>query len=530
MKFNELNILDDIKKAIEDIGYEEATPIQEQAIPAILDGNDIIGQSQTGTGKTAAFGVPILQKVNIESKDIQTIILCPTRELAIQVCDELKKFSKYMRGLKILPVYGGDSISNQIRDLKRGVQIVVGTPGRVLDHIGRKTIKLNNVNTIVLDEADEMLNMGFREDIEEILSKVTPEKQMILFSATMPKPILALTRQYQNNPVYVKIENKSLTTSTIDQKYYEIKEKHKFKALCRLIDTTNPKLAMIFCNTKKKVDDLCDMLLSNGYATGKIHGDMKQNLRLDILDKFEKGEINFLVATDVAARGIDVENVEAVFNYDIPENEEWYVHRIGRTGRAGRFGNAFSFIAKNDYKKLSNIMAYTKCKIAKSKLPSFEEVNVKRVEDFFEKVNETIKEKDLTQYINIIKESSSNEYDPYELAAALLSLNVKFDTEESLELNDSERQRVTGAEAGMTRFYMNIGKNHKVTPRDILGAVAGECGIRGKEVGAIDLFDKYSFVEIPSRYKDVVLDAMNKTKIKGKKIIVEVSSAKKRRR
>ncbi len=336
MKFTELDISKNLLKAVMDMGFEEATEIQEKSIPLILSGRDMIGQSQTGTGKTAAFALPVLDRVDPKINKPQVIVLCPTRELAVQVCGEFNKLSKYT-GIKSFPVYGGEPIFRQISALKRGAQIIIGTPGRLMDHMNRKTIKLDHVKSIILDEADEMLNMGFREDIETILKNIpTEDIQTILFSATMPKSIMDITHLYQNNPKIVKITRKELTTDTIDQRYYHVLEHHKLEVLRRLLDVYNPKLTLIFCNTKRKVDEVTELLQDSGYASDKIHGDMNQVVRLSVLGKFNKGVINILVATDVAARGLDIQNVEAVVNYDVPENEEYYVHRIGRTGRAGK--------------------------------------------------------------------------------------------------------------------------------------------------------------------------------------------------
>ena len=352
-KFEDLPISDEIKRAIADMGFEEPSPIQAQSIPVILSGRDVIGQAQTGTGKTAAFSIPVLETIDPENKSLQAIILCPTRELAIQVSKEIKKLSKYMHGIKSLPVYGGQPIDRQIKSLKGGVQIVIGTPGRVIDHINRKTLKLDNVKMLILDEADEMLDMGFREDIETILNKTPENRQTTFFSATMPKGILDLTRKYQNDPEHVKIVRKEITVSNISQYYIETRNANKLEVLCRLIDVYNPKLSVVFTNTKRGADELVSDLQARGYFADALHGDLKQTQRDIVMDKFRQGTIDILVATDVAARGIDVDDVEAVFNYDLPQDEEYYVHRIGRTGRAGRTGVSFSFVFGKDILKLN---------------------------------------------------------------------------------------------------------------------------------------------------------------------------------
>ena len=339
-----MNISNEICRAVLDMGFEEATPIQSQAIPVILEGKDIIGQSQTGTGKTAAFGIPLLERINPEDRRLQALILCPTRELAIQVAEEIRRLAKYMHGIKVLPIYGGQDIVRQIRGLKDGTQIVIGTPGRVMDHMRRKTIRCDHVHTVIMDEADEMLNMGFLEDMETILSQLPEERQTVMFSATMPPAIQEIARKFQNDPVNVKVVKKELTVPKVTQYYYEVKPKTKVEVMCRLLDMYAPKLSVAFCNTKKQVDELVQELQGRGYFAEGLHGDLKQEQRDRVMNSFRNGATEILVATDVAARGIDVDDVEAVFNYDIPQDDEYYVHRIGRTGRAGRDGIAFSFV------------------------------------------------------------------------------------------------------------------------------------------------------------------------------------------
>ena len=345
VRFEEMGLSEEIQKAVRYMGFEEASPIQAKAIPAMISGIDLIGQAQTGTGKTAAFGIPILEKVDPKLKKLQAIVLCPTRELAIQVADEIRNLSRYMHGIKVLPIYGGQDIVKQIRSLKSGTQIVIGTPGRVMDHMRRKTMKLDFVHTVVLDEADEMLNMGFREDIEFVLSGVPEERQTVLFSATMPKPIMEITKKFQNNAKVIKVTKKELTVPNIEQYYYDVKPKKKEEVLSRLLDIYSPRLSVVFCNTKKHVDLMVNPLLGRGYFAAGLHGDTKQEKRDRVMQGFRTGKTEILVATDVAARGIDVDEVEAVFNYDLPQDDEYYVHRIGRTGRAGREGRAFSFVS-----------------------------------------------------------------------------------------------------------------------------------------------------------------------------------------
>lgn len=522
VRFDELDLEPKILRGVTEMGFEEATPIQTKAIPLIMKGGDVLGQAQTGTGKTAAFGIPLLQKIDISNKHLQAIVLCPTRELAIQVADEFRNLSKFMHGLKILPVYGGQDIVKQIRSLKSGVQVVIGTPGRIMDHMDRKTVKFNSVHTVVMDEADEMLNMGFREDMETILSKVPEERQTILFSATMPQPILEITKKFQKNAEIVKVVKKELTVPNIDQFYYEVRPRKKEEVLCRLLDIYDPKLSLVFCNTKRQVDELVSALQGRGYFAEGLHGDLKQSQRDRVMNSFRNGRTEILVATDVAARGIDVDDVEAVFNYDLPQDEEYYVHRIGRTGRAGRCGIAFNFIWGKEVYKLKDIQRYCKTKIKAQPIPSLDDVNSTKTEKILKRLSDVIAGEDLTSMVNIIEDHINNEdYSSLELAAAFLKTALGSDqAEQTIDFGD------TGAEDGMVRLFINIGKKQNVRPSDILGAIAGESGMPGKLVGTIDIFDKYTFVEVPKEFASEVLNAMEHVKIKGKEINIEPANRK----
>ena len=387
MKFEELNIDERILRAVEDMGFEEASPIQANAIPAVLEGRDVVGQAQTGTGKTAAYSIPMLQKIDPDLKKVQAIVLCPTRELAVQVSEEIRKLAKYMSDIKVLPVYGGQEIVKQIKSLKAGVQIVVGTPGRVMDHMRRKTVKFDHVSMVILDEADEMLDMGFREDMETILTDTPKDRQTVLFSATMPKAIMDIAKRFQNDAQVIKVVRKELTVENIEQYYYEVRPKNKCEVLCRLIDIYNPRLSVVFCNTKRQVDELISDLKGRGYFADGIHGDMKQAQRDRVMADFRNGKTEILIATDVAARGIDVDDVDIVFNYDLPQDEEYYVHRIGRTGRAGREGLALTFISGKEVYKLKDIEHYCKTKIKAKPIPSLDDVKNTKLEVLFEKIN-----------------------------------------------------------------------------------------------------------------------------------------------
>ena len=528
VRFEEMGLSEEIQKAVRYMGFEEASPIQAKAIPAMISGIDLIGQAQTGTGKTAAFGIPILEKVDPKLKKLQAIVLCPTRELAIQVADEIRNLSRYMHGIKVLPIYGGQDIVKQIRSLKSGTQIVIGTPGRVMDHMRRKTMKLDFVHTVVLDEADEMLNMGFREDIEFVLSGVPEERQTVLFSATMPKPIMEITKKFQNNAKVIKVTKKELTVPNIEQYYYDVKPKKKEEVLSRLLDIYSPRLSVVFCNTKKQVDLLVNALLGRGYFAAGLHGDMKQEQRDRVMQGFRTGKTEILVATDVAARGIDVDEVEAVFNYDLPQDDEYYVHRIGRTGRAGREGRAFSFVSGKEVYKLKEIQRYCKTKIYAQKVPSLNDVANTKMENILDDVERVIEQEDLDMMINAIEERVNNsEFTAMDMAAAFLKICCGMtEDNKNTEENDWEFGDTGAGEDGMVRLFINIGKKQRVRPGDIIGAIAGESGMDGKLIGTIDMYDKYTFVEVPREYAREVLNAMKNVKIKGKTVAVEPANQK----
>lgn len=525
LKFSELNLSKELQKAVEDMGFEEATPIQARSIPYIMEGRDVIGQAQTGTGKTAAFAIPILEMISTEHKGVQALILCPTRELAVQVAEEIRKLAKHKRGIGVLPIYGGQPIDRQIRALYGRPQIIVGTPGRVMDHMNRNTLKLENVKMVVLDEADEMLDMGFIDDIELILKAVPEKRQTVLFSATMPPPILDITKKYQKNPQIIKVVHKELTAPKIEQVYYEVKEKAKPEILSRLIDIYNPRLSLVFCNTKRKVDELVTELQGRGYFADGLHGDMKQIQRDRVMSKFRSGNVDILVATDVAARGIDVDNVEAVFNYDIPQDEEYYVHRIGRTARAGRTGRAFTFVVgMKEIYKLRDIQRYSKAKIVLQKCPTAGDVEEVRTNTYIEKIKEAIEENHLNRYAAAIEKLIEEDYNTLDIAAALLKMAMgdKPKAEEAPQEDFED----TGAEPGMVRLFINVGSSQKIRPGDIVGSIAGETGIPGKLIGSISIHDKFTFVEVPKEYAHDVLSIMKDNQIKGKKINIEPANSK----
>ena len=432
MKFNELNLSPEMSRAIADCGYTEATYIQSACIPVVMNGGDVIGQSQTGTGKTAAFAIPIIEMLQVtDRKRPQALILSPTRELAMQVCDEIRKFTKYKEGIRTVAVYGGQQISKQILELKKGADIVVGTPGRVLDHIRRRTLRFDQCRVLVLDEADEMLNMGFREDIETVIEALPQERQTVLFSATMPKPILEITDRFQNDAKLVKVAAQELTIPLVSQKFYRVKNQDKDAACVRLLEYYQPKLTLIFCNTKKKVDELSDLLKEQGFQAEGLHGDLSQAQRDAVMKRFRNGGTSILIATDVAARGIDVDDVEAVINYDIPQDIEYYVHRIGRTGRAGRKGRSFTFANSREIYKIREIERVCHTTITEKKLPGAAKVLKAKADKYLNKAWELHEHEDIELMKSFLQRKMEEEgCDALELAAAMLKLQVGDKDEE----------------------------------------------------------------------------------------------------
>ena len=542
MILENINISEKIRKAIGEMGFEELTSIQEECIPLIEEGHDIIGQSHTGTGKTAAFAIPILDKIDADLKKPQVLILCPTRELSVQVCNEFNKIGKYYSDIKSVAVYGGEPISKQIISLRKGAQIIIGTPGRTMDHIRRKTIKVENINVVILDEADEMLKMGFREDIEVILQDINEDRQTILFSATMPKTILDITKKYQKDPKLVKVKSKVITADTITQEYSNVKQKHKMEAIYRILDVDKPKRCIIFCNKKSIVDDVASQLQLKGYNTDKIHGDLKQEVRLQVLNKFNNSIINTLVATDVAARGLDIQEVDLIINYDVPEKEDYYVHRIGRSGRAGNKGHAITLVSSTEQRRLQDIMFYTKKDITKRKLPTLEQVNERKIELFINEVIETINNNTLDREKDIIRKIE--DYDISDIAAALIKMNNDFmeksDFEDINSTESSNRQKSSTTDMkssrgrtdrkrknnkNMSRLFLNVGKIDMIRPSHILGAITGEANISGDQVGSIDMFEKFSFVDVANEVAKTVVKKLDNKKIKDKKVSVEMAKS-----
>ncbi len=514
--FGDIQLSKKILTAITEMGFEEPSPIQSQTIPIVLEGHDVIGQAQTGTGKTAAFGIPIMEQI-ADTRQIQALVLTPTRELAIQVSEELAKIGKFKR-VKTLPIYGGQAIDRQIRALQFGVQVVIGTPGRLLDHIRRNTIKLGAVKMLILDEADEMLDMGFIEDIETILQNIpAEERQTLLFSATMPKPIAALAEKYMNNPKTVTINKEQLTVPLIDQIYYETRD--KLDGLCRVLDVETTDRLIIFCRTKKGVDELVASLQARGYMADGLHGDLSQAQRDRVMKKFRDGKLEILIATDVAARGLDIEHVSHVVNYDIPQDHESYVHRIGRTGRAGKKGVAITFIGPREYRQLKLIENLAKTRIIRKQLPSSADILDRQRELIKSRLVRTIELGGFSDYHAIVSEMVSD-YDPLDIAAAALKLSQEGFKEKSNNENKSVFSN-TGAQAGMVRLFINAGKAQKIRPEDIVRTIASEADIPGNRIGVINIYEKFTFVEVPEDSAERVISVMHKNTIKGYKVNVE---------
>ena len=541
--FNDFNLSKEVLKAVVEMGFEEPSPIQKQAIPTMLNNEDIIGQAQTGTGKTASFGIPIVEKVNKDSKTTQAMVLCPTRELSIQVAEEISKLAKY-KGVTVVPIYGGQPIERQIRSLKMGVQVVVGTPGRVIDHIKRKTLKTENIKTFVLDEADEMFDMGFREDIEKIIGFLPYERQTTFFSATMDQEIMDFAARYQSEPRLIKVVPKELTVPKVTQYYFALKHNMKLEILSRILDVQNPKLTVVFCNTKKMVDDLTAGLQSRGYFADGLHGDLKQIQRDGVMNKFRNSTIDILVATDVAARGIDVDDVDLVINYDMPQDVEYYVHRIGRTARAGREGTAISFVSPREMNTLSQIQKYTKTKIEKRDMPTLKDLIKRHEERFMEDIKEEINKNEHTKELNLINILMSEDYSPIDIAACLLkhyNENNKLNNHEELMDVDIKKNKKKGndktsisnkagksnvTEKNSGRIYINIGSRKGVSQRHIVSALCNDANINARDIGDIEIFEKFSFVNIHKNALKDAVNNLNNAHIKGFKVLVELANKK----
>ncbi|HYI24616.1 MAG TPA: DEAD/DEAH box helicase [Thermomicrobiales bacterium] len=527
--FADFGLSEALLESVAAVGYEVPTPIQERTIPALLNGQDVIAQAQTGSGKTAAFGLPIIETVVSRRGGVQALILCPTRELAIQVSEALAQYGRHKR-IETLPIYGGQPYERQLRGLQRGVEIVVGTPGRVMDHMRRGTLKLDNLKFFVLDEADEMLDMGFIEDIEWIMQQVPEERQTALFSATMPPRIADLARTYMKDPQRISVRGKEMTVAEVNQVYYEIPRARKVEALARILDAEVPSSTMIFCRTKAGVDELGEALMGRGFAVETLHGDLSQVQRDRVMRKFRAGQADILIATDVAARGLDIPDVSHVFNFDIPESTETYVHRIGRTGRAGKAGTAVTLVTPRESRWVRAIERFTKATIQPKRLPSASDVNDRR-RDVLKKLvaNELANETSYDAYLQPVRELAEDN-DPVAIAAAILKL---YATETGRTTNEVQKDDDIASfaassgprsDAGMVRLFINIGRNYHVRPQDFVGAIANEANIPGRSVGAIDIMDTYSFVDVPAEHAQRVIDALTNASVKGRPVNVEISN------
>ena len=557
MTFRDLGLSETTLKSIEEIGYKTPSPIQAQAIPIVMSGADVVGQAQTGTGKTAAFMLPILEKIDSRSRHVQALVLCPTRELAVQVHDEAKKFAKNNRDINILSVYGGQSYDPQIRALKKGVQIVVGTPGRVMDHMKRGTLKIDNLKFMVLDEADEMLNMGFKDDIETILTDTPDDRQTVLFSATMPPEILKIAKTHQKNPEIIKIAAKELSNRDIEQYYIEVRPKDRTQAMIRCIDAMGIQSSIVFTNTKREVDELVSKLQSEGYVAEGLHGDLKQVQRDRVMHGFRRKKVNILVATDIAARGIDVNNVQAVFNFDIPLNEENYVHRIGRTGRAGESGISITFVFARDMFKVRRIENYTKSKMEKLPLPNAEDIKNQRIEKFIGELTSTIENSDFSKEHEILGNLVDNGYSLVDIAASLLNMQVggiekkyapieevsSYDRHERGGRNDRGRgergerrgrnDRDRGGERGdrrerdstprknEVRLAFNIGKQKRMSPKDLVSMISKAANVPPRAVGDIDIRAKQTFVNVDKAFAGQIVKRLDSKYIDGVKLTID---------
>jgi len=535
--FSSFGLSGPLLKALNDVGYETPSPIQEQCIPHLLNGSDIIGQAQTGTGKTAAFALPLLDRIDIKQNHPQLLVLAPTRELAIQVAEAIQTYAHHMKGFHVLPIYGGQAYDVQLRPLKRGVHVVVGTPGRVLHHIKRGTLKLDNLRALVLDEADEMLRMGFIDDVKWVMGRLPEERQIALFSATMPPVIRKVANQFLKNPQVVKIQTKTTTATTIRQRYWQVSGTHKLDALTRILEVEPFDALLIFVRTKTTTAELAEKLLARGFAAEAINGDIPQKNRERTIEQLKKGKIDILVATDVAARGLDVERISHVINYDIPYDPESYVHRIGRTGRAGRSGEAILFVAPREKNMLRTIEKVTRQPIEPMQLPSAKIINQQRINSFKQKITDTLSNRNMDMFQQLILDyHEETGTEPLQIAAALAQLAqgeqpLLVSEKESRPAEKERRTRSDGKaksvktrpnqlksdpDVDMCRFRLEVGYRDDVKPGNILGAIANEADIDSRYIGSIDIYDEFSTIDLPAGMPRETFEVLKKTRVCGK--------------
>jgi len=568
--FDALNLIAPVLEAVREQGYETPSAIQAESIPPILEGKDILGQAQTGTGKTAAFALPLLSRIDIDQHLPQVLVLTPTRELAIQVADAFKTYAKHLRGVNILPIYGGQSYDIQLRQLKRGVHVVVGTPGRVMDHIRRKTLKLENLKALVLDEADEMLRMGFIDDVEWVLEHTPDQHQTALFSATMPNVIKKVSNKYLNNPVHIKVTGKTTTAKTIHQRYIQVNGYHKLDALTRILEMEKFDAMLVFVRTKNNTVELAEKLSQRGYAAEALNGDIPQNQRERIVDRLKKGQLDILIATDVVARGLDVQRISHVMNYDVPHDTESYVHRIGRTGRAGREGDAILFLTPRERYMLRSIERATHQQINRMELPSVDDINAQRIQGFKQKITDTLASPEIEFYQKLINDyQTETDFDPNNIAAALaliaqgkapFLLTEVQQRQKRERQNNSRDQRSDSRDRGgrgndrrpsnrgdsrradkkvimdaqplkdhpaidMVRYRLDVGRKDKVKPGNIVGAIANEAGLESKYIGSIEIYDAFSTIDLPDGMPPEVFQSLENTRICGRKANLGVLSS-----
>ncbi|MFM1546890.1 MAG: DEAD/DEAH box helicase [Candidatus Pseudothioglobus sp.] len=539
VKFNSFGLSKALIKVLDEVGYETPSAIQEQCIPHLLNGHDIIGQAQTGTGKTAAFALPLIDRIDLNNNQVQLLVLTPTRELAIQVSEAIQTYARHLKGFHVLPIYGGQSYDIQLRPLKRGVHAVVGTPGRVMDHLKRGTLKLNSLKALVLDEADEMLKMGFIDDVKWVLEKLPKERQIALFSATMPDVIRRVAEKFLNNPKVVKIKTKTATAQTISQRYWLVSGVNKLDALTRILEVESFEALLIFVRTKTATSDLAEKLSARGFTAEAINGDIAQNQRERIIQQLKNGKIDILIATDVAARGLDVNRISHVVNYDIPQDPESYVHRIGRTGRAGREGKAILFVAPRERRMLKTIERITRQPIDPMQLPSAKIINEQRVINFKHRITDTLNNQELSIFEELILNyQKEHEIDAFKIASALalmaqgiepLLLNEKEINQASF--NDSSNDKISvsihadplkdNPAIKMRRYRVAVGRKDNIKPGNVLGAIANEAEISSEFIGAIQIFQDFTTVDLPDEMPKETIEILKKTRVFDKKLSIE---------
>ncbi len=555
--FSELGLPDTLLAAIETLGYERPSPIQAMSIPPALLGKDLVGLSATGSGKTAAFTLPALAKLDVKEPFPQVLILCPTRELAVQVCEEVHRLGAKMKGLHATPVYGGAPIDRQLRALRSGAQLVVGTPGRLLDHLRRGSFDASRIKMAILDEADRMLDMGFKDEMDELLAALPAERQTLFFSATMNPGVSRLIQKFGNSPEVIQIEQKARTVSTVEQSYFEVRQRSKVEVLSRILDMNPPRLGIVFCNTKRSVDECTEDLVNRGYAADRLHGDITQQMRERVLKRFREGAVEILVATDVAARGLDIEEIDIVFNYDLPTDPEDYVHRIGRTGRAGRSGRAVSFVYGREIYRMQSIERYTRSVVKRERIPSVEQVEGRRADLIFDDLKERLEAGKFDAYQDNIDRLLEQGHTPTDIAGALVTMireasgregsaieedreaerparreNVRPQRDDRGSQNDDRGPRPErsgpprgpspGSEAGMTRLFLSLGKTHGVMAKEIVGMLYREVGLPDGCLGRISLFPKHSLVDVPEQFVGQVIERTRNARLRGRPFRMDV--------